>query len=117
MATFDIQELRAKASEEGEGCEVLEESELVMVRVGLRMLPRGQEELFLEPLLLIDECDERTRGVLDWLAASGYALASKEVGRMAFEKRVSEGTLPSEHEDLHAALRALTFEGKGGEGL
>jgi hypothetical protein len=117
MAKFDIQELRDMACEEGEGCEVLEESELVVVRAGLRMLSRGQEELFLEPLLLIDEHDERAKGVLDRLAASGYALASKEAGRMAFEKRVSEGTLSSEREDLHAALRTLTSEGEGGEGL
>ncbi len=116
MAKFQIQELREKASEDGEGCEVLEESELVTVRIGLRMLPRGQEELFLEPLLLIDERDERARLVLDWLAASGYALASKEVGRMAFEKRVSEGSLPSEREDLHTALRTLASEGKRGDG-
>jgi hypothetical protein len=115
MATFDIQRLRNKASEEGEGCEVLEESDCGRVRVGLRALPQGREELFLEPLLLIDDCDG-SRGIIDWLTASGYTLASEEVGRMAFEKRVSEASLNSECEALHAALRTLPNQSKDGEG-
>jgi hypothetical protein len=105
MTTFDIDELRAKALEEGEGCEVLEESERVRVRVGLRILPQGKEELFLEPLLLAEGCDERSAGIIDRLAASGYALASEEVGRMAFEKRVSEAALPLEYEALQEVLQ------------
>jgi hypothetical protein len=115
MATFDIQRLREKASGEGEGCEVLEESDVGRVRVGLRTLPQGREELFLEPLILIDDCDARRR-IIDWLIASGYTLASEEVERMAFEKRVSEASLPSECEALHAVLRTLPNQSKEGEG-
>jgi hypothetical protein len=124
MTHVDLDELRAKAKEEGEDCEVLEELERGTIRVGVRTSPEGKEEIFLEPILRLRSSEgsrasldqNELRGVLDWLEASGYVLGTEDGDCLSFEKRVPEELLMREYAGLRAALSYLDEESAGGAG-